>query len=138
MGHKQQRNQESGTNKQIDVESEQELVKNKRMILWVELLGWPKSLFGFFHKMVRKNPNKLLAYPIDIPPKVMFGLPGGSDGRGSVYNAGDLSSILGLGRSPEERHGNPLQYSCLESSMDREAWQAIVHGVAKSWTRLSD
>ena len=43
------------------------------------------------------------------------GFPGGSDGKESVYNAGDLGSIAGLGRSPEGGHGNPLQYSCLES-----------------------
>ena len=56
-------------------------------------------------------------------------------------NAGDIrdmGSIPGLGRFPEEGHGNPLQYSCLENSMDRGAWQAIVHGVAKSQTRLND
>ena len=49
----------------------------------------------------------------------------------SACNAGDLGSILGLGRSPGEGNGNPLQYSCLENSMDRGARQAIVHGVAK-------
>ena len=52
----------------------------------------------------------------------------------SVNNVGDLGSIPGLGRSPGEGNGNPLQYSCLEISMDRGAWQATVHGVAKSWT----
>ena len=52
-------------------------------------------------------------------------------------NAGDLRSIPGLERSPGERDGNLLQYSCLENSMDRGAWQATVHGAAKSWTRLS-
>ena len=46
----------------------------------------------------------------------------------------DLSSIPGLGRSPGEGNGNPLQYSCLGNPMDRGAWQATVHGVAKSWT----
>ena len=46
--------------------------------------------------------------------------PGGSDGKESACNAGDLDSIPGLGRSPEEGHGNPLQYSCLENPMDRE------------------
>ena len=51
-------------------------------------------------------------------------------------NAGDVDSILGLGRSPGEGNGNPAQYSCLENSMDRGAWWATVHGVTKSWTRL--
>ena len=56
----------------------------------------------------------------------------------SACNAGDLGSIPGLGRSPGEGNGNPLQYSCLENPMDGGAWWATVHGVAKSWTRLSD
>ena len=64
--------------------------------------------------------------------------PSGSDGKVSVYNAGDLGSIPGSGRSPGEGNGNPLQYYCLENPMDRGAWWATVHGVAKSWTRLSD
>ena len=51
---------------------------------------------------------------------------------------GDLGSVPGLGRSPGEGPGNPLQYSCLENPMDREAWWATVHGIAKSRTRLSD
>ena len=62
--------------------------------------------------------------------------PGGSDGKASVYNAGELGSIPGLGRFPGEGNGNPLQYYCLENPMDRG--QATVHGVAKSRTRLSD
>ena len=64
--------------------------------------------------------------------------PGGSDGKVSVYNAGDLGSIPGLGRFPGEGNGNPLQCSCLENPMDGGALWATVHGVAKSWTRLSD
>ena len=55
-----------------------------------------------------------------------------SDGKESACSAGDLSSIPGLGGSPGEGNGNPIQYSCVENSMDRGAWQAIVHGVAKS------
>ena len=56
-------------------------------------------------------------------------------------NAEDIRDVglnLGLGRSLGEGNSNPLQYSCLENPMDRVAWQATVHGVAKSWTRLSD
>ena len=56
----------------------------------------------------------------------------------SSYNAGDQGSVPGLGRSTGVGHGNPLQYSSLENSMDRGAWWATVHGVAKNWTGLSD
>ena len=59
-------------------------------------------------------------------------------GKASVYSVGDLCPIPGLGRSPGEGNGNPLQYYCLENPMDRGAWKAMVHGVAKSWTRLRD
>ena len=69
---------------------------------------------------------------------VTFGDPGGSDSKASVYNAGDLGSIPRSGRSPGEGNGNPLQYNCLENPMDRGAWQATIHGVAKSRTQLSD
>ena len=55
----------------------------------------------------------------------------------SACNVGDLGSVPGLGRSPRGGHGTPLQYSCLESPMDRGAWRAAVHGVTKSQTRLS-
>ena len=63
---------------------------------------------------------------------------GFSDGKASACNAGDLCSIPGSGRSPGEGNGNPLQYFCLENSMDGGAWQATVHGVTKSRTRLSN
>ena len=63
-----------------------------------------------------------------------MGFPGGSDGKESGCNAGDLGLIPGSERSFEEGNGNPLQCSCLENSMDRGAWQAIDYGVAKSWT----
>ena len=65
-------------------------------------------------------------------------LPGGSEVKASAHNAGDLGSIPGLGRSPGEGNGNPLQYSCLENPMDGGACWATVHGVAKSQTRLRD
>ena len=64
--------------------------------------------------------------------------PGVSDGKESDCKVGDTSSIPGLGRSPGGEHGNPLEYSCLENIMDRGAWQATVHAVAKSPTRLSN
>ena len=66
------------------------------------------------------------------------GFPGGSDGKESTCNAGDPGLIPGLGRSPGEGIGYLLQYSCLENSMHRGAWQATVCGVAKSWARLSN
>ena len=62
----------------------------------------------------------------------ILGFPGGSAGKESACNAGDLGSIPGLGRCPGEGNGDPLQYSGLENAMD-----CIVNGVTKSWTRLS-
>ena len=65
------------------------------------------------------------------------GSPGNSDSKEPACNVGDLGSIPQSGRSPGEGKGYPLQFSGLEDSMDRTAWQVIVHGVAKSQTRLS-
>ena len=62
---------------------------------------------------------------------VYMSFPHSSVGKESACNAGDLDSIPESGRSPGEGNGNPLQYSCLENSMDRGAWQATVHGVAR-------
>ena len=67
-----------------------------------------------------------------------MGLPGGSVVKNLPANAEDVSSISGSGRSPGEGNGNPLQYSFLENPIDRGDWQAMIHGVAKSWTQLSD
>ena len=67
-----------------------------------------------------------------------MGFAGGSDGKESDCNAGDLGLIPGLGRSPGGGNDNLLQYSCLENPMVRGAWQATVHGVTKSQTRLSN
>ena len=70
-----------------------------------------------------------------MPPTLVFlGFPGSLDGKESSCFTGDQGLIPELGRSFGERKGNPLQYSCLENPMDREACWAIVHGVAKSWT----
>ena len=66
--------------------------------------------------------------------QVQEGFPDGSGGKKSACNAGDLGSVSGLGRFPGEGNGKALQYSCLGNPMDRGAWWATVHGVAKCWT----
>ena len=90
-----------------------------------------------FCSYVKNQPQ---VHPCPLPPEPPFHLPPflepGSEDKASICNAGDLSSIPGLGRSPGEGNGNQLQYSCLEHPMDRGAWWAIVHGVTKSRTRL--
>ena len=70
--------------------------------------------------------------------KIKVGFSGGSNGKESACNAGDLGSIPGSGRFPGERNGNALLYSCLENSMDRGGWQARVHELTESQTQLSD
>ena len=70
--------------------------------------------------------------------KLALGFPGGSDGKESACTVGDLGSVPVWGRPPGEGNGHPFQYSYLENSMNRETWQATVHGVIKSQTRLSD
>ena len=69
-----------------------------------------------------------------LPIPVFLGFPGGSDGKESACNVGDLGSIPGFGRSLGQGHGNPLRYFCLENSKDTGAWQATVHEVTKSQT----
>ena len=70
--------------------------------------------------------SKVSSYVVKNPPA----------NAGDARNTRDIGLTPGLERSPGEEHGNPLQYSCLENSMDREAWQAIVQRVTKSWIRL--
>ena len=67
----------------------------------------------------------------------MLGFPGGSEGKVSACNAGDLGSIPGSGRSPGEGNGKLLQYFCLENPMDGGAWWATVHGVTESDVTLT-
>ena len=67
-----------------------------------------------------------------------MGFSGGLVVKNLFANAGDMGSIPVWGRSPGGGHGNPLQYSCLENSMDKRAWWAMVHGVTKSQARLSN
>ena len=82
---------------------------------------------------IDKRPDKKLR-------QGFIGVLGGSDGKESICNAGDLGLVSGSGRSRGEANGNPLQYSCLGHSRDRGAWwdRATVNGVTKSQTRLSD
>ena len=83
------------------------------------------------------RPNlKIINYIYEIG-----GSPGDIVVKNLPANAGntrDAGLIPGSGRFPGGGHGNPLQYSCLENPMDRRAWRATVHGVAKNWTRMSD
>ena len=82
------------------------------------------SLFNSWGQRIENGGTEHFHY-------LLSNFPGGSDCKEFACNAGDLSYIPGSGRSPGDSNGNPLQYSCLENSMDREVWQAKVHGVAK-------
>ena len=89
------------------------------------------ELGRYFTNYVRK-------YIQDVHFDILMGCPGGSEGKELAWNAGDLGSIPGVGRSPGEGNDNPPQCSCLGNPMDTGAWQAIVQGVTKIWTQLSD
>ena len=98
------------------------------MVIWLNWLspseGGLVSLRGSKNENLGdKNLYSLLKY---------YSFPGGSEDKESAFSTGDPGLIPRLGRSPAEGNGNPLQYSHLENSMDRGAWQATVHGVAKS------
>jgi hypothetical protein len=86
----------------------------------------------------RKVQGKLFLFIFGVGYCILGAFPGSSVVKKLPANAGDVGSIPELGRSPKEEDGNPLQYSCLGNTMDREAWWALVYGVAKSWTRLSE
>ena len=85
--------------------------------------------------------RKMIFFPfflgprLKLSPKDCLGFFGGSDDKESACNVGDAGLLPGLGRSPGEGNGDPLQYSCLGNSMDRGVWWVIVHGVVKSWTQ---
>ena len=97
--------------------------------LWRKLVKMKFILFSF-----ETAKPVLFTYAIKNSKLVKMSFPGSPDGKESACNAGDLGSIPGSGRSPGERNGNPLQYSCLENPMDRGGWWATVHGIPKSWT----
>ena len=96
-----------------------------KIFLVISCIDFVTVLIMFMHSIYT------LMYNIFI---VSLGFPGGSDDKESACNAGDLGSITGLGRSPAEGNGYPIQYLCLENSMDRGAWWAAVYGVLQSWT----
>ena len=97
------------------------------------------NLWGFPGDAVVKNSSASAgdAWVRKIP-WIRRIFPGGSDGKESVCNAGDPGLIPGSGRPPEKENDKPLQCSCLGNPMDRGAWRATVHRVAKSQTQLSD
>ena len=96
------------------------------------------SLSRFTHKVDYHIPTscKFNIYLHLLKLYLKKGSPGGLDSKESTCNAGDRGSVPGLGRSPGEGNGSPLQYSRLENPMDRGAWWAMVHGVAESQARL--
>ena len=105
----------------------------------VPIISLGKKRFPTFGKHRLKASNISDKTKKLQPHFFSLGFPGGSDGKQSACNAGYPSSMIhGSGRSPGEGNGYPLQYCCLENSIDRGAWQATVHGVTKSWTRPKD
>ena len=110
-------------------------MKNHRASLIASLVKNPPAM--------QETPVQFLGQedPLEkdrLPTPVILGFPCGSAGKESAHNAGELGFIPELGRSPGEGEGYLLQYSCMDNSMDRGAWKAIVQGVAKSQTWLSD
>ena len=101
--------------------------------LWV---GWMHAGLHFFLNSKVTNSSNWFVFLKKL--FILYREACSSDGKASAYNAGNLGSIPGSGSSPGEGNGNPLQYSCLENLMDGGVWQATVHEVAKSQTRLSD
>ena len=104
-----------------------ELVLGKRSLPGLYIATFPLVLAWL---SLRERVSSLVSLFI----RALIGFPSGSDGKESACNAGDLDSISGSERSPGEGNGYPLQYSCMEKSMNRGAWWAIAHGVSKSWT----
>ena len=84
-------------------------------------------------KSLRNALTNLLQIAFYRGTSIHWSFPGGSDDKESACNAGDPGSVPGSRRSPEEGNGNPLQYSYLENSMDRGAWQATVHGIPQKF-----
>ena len=102
--------------------------------LWkIETMRLPIFILPSFAKMHRILTTFIICINEKTEAHISF-ISIGSDGKASAYNTGDLGLIPGLGRSPGEGNGNPLQYSCLENPMDGGSWEATVHGVTESQT----
>ena len=127
--HRHTQNAEAGMKKRTCRARE---VKSQYIFPWRFFLrnNFRKWNLNYFIKVIVKKSSE--------HTRLLWGFPGGSNGKESACNAGDLDLIPGSGRSPGEGKGDPLQCSCLDNSMDRGAWWATVHGVAKSPTQLSD
>ena len=93
--------------------------------------GWQRALSGLNQHFLESPKPMSLCIDIKTGSFFFLGFPGHSVGKESTCNAGDTDSIPGSGRSPGVGNGNPLQYSCLENSMERGAWRAAVHRAAK-------
>ena len=111
-------------------------IRNEDSFKWVSFMLQSYIMYGFSF-LPKFQPALLQRSPYTFGAILRTsclpqGLPGGSDGKASVCDAGDPGSSPGLGRSPGEGNGSPLQYSCLENPMDGGAQQATVHGVAES------
>ena len=115
-----------------------------QLVLFGQKVFVPLLLFTNVAQLVKNLPARqetifrFLGWEVPLeklPTPVFLGFPGGSGGKESACNVGDLGSIPGLGRCPGDGDG---KYACLENPVDRGAWWATVHGVAKSWTRLRD
>ena len=108
--------------------SRKDVIRNSLAVQWLEpgaftALAQLQSLVG-----------EVISYKLPSATHTHKKFPCSSDGKEAACSGGDLGSIPGSGRSPGEGNGNPFQYSCLENSMDRGAWQVTVYGVAQSWT----
>ena len=116
--------------------SSQHTAAYSRLQLSVNYTTTPTNCFRLAKRQNNSSGHRFAL--LDFTTVRLRGFPGASDGKESACNAGDPGSVPEVGRSPGEGNGNPLQYSCLENPMHREAWQATVHGVTKSQTQPSN
>ena len=125
---------------QMQVTSREDLCRETDLI-WILALSYPKRLQEsqlFYSISVTTTVRIPLQSCFRIRNSLKLALPWWLSGKEPACNAVDSGLIPGWGRSPGEENGNPLQYSCLENSMDRRAWRPTAHGISKSQTWLSN